>query len=106
MIVLLDTGILGAVTHPRSHPESDGCKDWLIRISGAGLLPAVPEICDYELRRELVRAKAPGVQRLDQLRAELIFLPITSDVMLKAAELWALARAEGKSISDPASAWR
>ncbi|MEX2261699.1 MAG: hypothetical protein WD696_07095 [Bryobacteraceae bacterium] len=43
----------------------------------------IPEIADYEVRRELLRAgKEKGLGRLDAL-------PITTPVMLKAAEFWA-----------------
>ena len=55
-----------------------------------------PEIADYELRRELLRAsKTRGIQQLDQLKATIPYLPITTEVMLKAAELWAEARNQG-----------
>lgn len=58
---------------------------------------AVPEITDYEVRRELLRSERTlGLRRLDSLRKELGFLPITSAAMLKAAELWATARKKGK----------
>ncbi len=57
----------------------------------------VPEISDYEVRRELLRSdRTLGLSRLDLLRKQLGFLPITSDAMLKAAELWAMVRKKGK----------
>ena len=37
----------------------------------------IPEICDYELRRELVRAdKQEGLKRLDALASALVYLPL------------------------------
>ena len=61
----------------------------------------LPEIIDYEIRRELLRAnKLSGVRKLEQLKSEIIYLPITTEVMLKAAELWAEARKKGKPTAD------
>lgn len=61
----------------------------------------VPEIADYEVRRELLRAdKVKGIQRLDLLKHEIGYLPITTEVMLKAAELWVEARKQGKPTAD------
>jgi len=55
----------------------------------------VPEIADYEVRRELLRAeKAKGVGRLDSLKA-IGYLPLSTNAMLKAAEYWAQARQAG-----------
>jgi len=56
----------------------------------------VPEIADYEVRRELLRAnKKLGIQRLDTLKATIGYLPLTTAAMLKAAEFWAIARNAG-----------
>jgi predicted nucleic acid-binding protein len=57
----------------------------------------VPEIADYEVRRELLRAgRMKGIRRLDAYKANLHYLPITSEAMLKAAEYWAEARRHGR----------
>jgi hypothetical protein len=54
----------------------------------------IPEIADYEVRRELLRARREvGIRRLDQLKEALTYLPITTAVMLRAAQLWAEAAA-------------
>ncbi len=53
MIILLDAGPLGMISNPRSSPEGDRCKDWLDRIALSGAEIVVPEIADYEVRREL-----------------------------------------------------
>jgi len=46
----------------------------------------VPEIADYEVRRELLRAdKLHGIDRLNLVKTT-AYLPITTAVMLKAAE--------------------
>jgi predicted nucleic acid-binding protein len=70
-------------------------KEWLQALLRAGCVVMVPEIADYEIRRELLRAeKAKGVERLDALKA-VGYLPLSTNAMLKAAEYWAQARQEG-----------
>jgi predicted nucleic acid-binding protein len=62
----------------------------------------VPEIADYEVRRELLRAdKTRGLARLDLLKNSLGYLPLTTPIMLQAAELWAQARRSGIPTADP-----
>ncbi len=93
-VVLLDSGPLGMVSHPRMNPA---VAQWLKNLLARGVTVLVPEIADYEVRRELLRAKqATGVQRLDQLKQTLGYVPLTTDAMLKAAEFWASARNRGK----------
>ncbi|MCG3125778.1 MAG: hypothetical protein CHACPFDD_00605 [Phycisphaerae bacterium] len=61
----------------------------------------LPEIADYELRRELIRAgKTKSVTRLDQIKEQLDYLPIDTPTMLRAANLWAEARRRGKATAD------
>ena len=61
----------------------------------------LPEIADYEVRRELLRAgRTKGLARLDALADEIGFLPINSEVMRTAAQLWATARNEGYQSAD------
>ena len=64
----------------------------------------IPEIADYEVRRELLRAgKDRGLIRLDALKGLLGYARITTPVMLKAAEFWATARKIGRQSADDAS---
>ena len=100
-IVLLDTGVLGKVTNPKTNQD---CLKWLSTLEPRGYKVAIPEIADYELRRELIRAnKLKGIQRLDRLKNEIIYLPITTPVMLYAAKLWAEVRQSGQTTADPKS---
>jgi len=97
MIVVLDTAPLGMVTNPRASAENDECKEWLRALLTSGALIVIPEICDYELRRELLRAnKTNGIARLDALKNAIEYLPLDTLMMLAAAELWARARQTGK----------
>jgi predicted nucleic acid-binding protein len=104
MIVLLDAGPLGIVTNPRISPEAEACKEWLTKITARGIDVTIPEIADYEVRRELLRAgKQAGLARLTALRSFLRFVPITSPTMLRAAEFWARARNTGRQSAEDAS---
>lgn len=97
MIIALDTSIIGIVTNPKSSPNSFACTAWLKTKLADGDALFFPEICDYEIRRELIRAKKlPGLARLDALKKSLNYLPITTESMLKASEFWAIARQTGK----------
>jgi predicted nucleic acid-binding protein len=104
MIVLLDAGPLGMITNPKSSPENEACKNWLASLVYKGVEVIIPEIADYEVRRELLRAgKDRGLGRLDALKAMLGYAPITTAVMLRAAEFWASARRMGRQSADDAS---
>jgi hypothetical protein len=85
MIVLLDAGPLGMITNPKSSPENEACKDRLAHLASRGFDVVIPEIADYEVRRELLRAgKDRGLARLDALKGMLGYAPITTPAMLKA----------------------
>ena len=98
-VFLLDAGVLGQASHPRRNPEF---AQWFDRLLATETAVIIPEIADYEVRRELLRAERDvGIRRLDQLKAALTYLPITTTVMLRAAQLWAEARQRGRPTADP-----
>ena len=103
-MVVLDSGVLGLVTNPNAAPQPEACKLWLKRLLVSGVTVAVPEIADYEIRRELIRAdKLRGLRTLDVLRSQLLYIPITSAMMLKASEIWAQLRKQGQPTAAPGS---
>lgn len=60
----------------------------------------VPEICDYELRRSLIRLNSlESLKKLDELATALGYIPITTPAMRKAAELWAQMRTDGNPLA-------
>jgi len=101
-IVLLDSGPLGIVTNPKAaSPLSQEGKVWLQSLPLKGYIVMLPEIADYEVRRELIRVgKTAGIERLDQLKSQIPYRPLTTEVMLLAAQLWAKARNRGKPTAD------
>jgi predicted nucleic acid-binding protein len=95
-LVVLDTGPTWLAGQSRGRGRSDECRDWIKALKGAGAEVAVPEIARYEVRRELFRAGSiGGLRRLDHLHPGLTFLPITSQIMDIASELWAHVRRAG-----------
>jgi hypothetical protein len=103
-MVLLDSGPLGLVTGPHSNPSVLQCQQWLANLLRARVAVLVPEIADYEVRRELLRArKRNGVPRLDNLKAQLGYVPLTTATMLQAAAFWAQVRQQGQPTAASAA---
>jgi len=96
--VLFDTGPLGQIARKRP-PEA--LIAWAERLTTAGVRLAIPEICDYELRREYIRAGLKdSLMVLDLLPTVYDYLPIDTATMQRAAELWASVRIKGKPTAD------
>ncbi len=102
MVIVLDTGPVGMITNPNASGTNRECYQWMESLVLHGARVWVPEIADYEVRRELLRAnKTRGIARLDLLKNSIGYLPLTTPIMLKAAELWAQARRSGTPTADP-----
>ena len=96
-MVLLDATPLGAVTNPALTAETRDVSAWLEDLLQHRMRVVIPEIADYEVRRELLRArKTRGIGRLDALAVRLEYLPLTTAVMRRAAEFWAMTRQRGR----------
>lgn len=96
-VVFLDAGPIGLVTNPKLSPESTLCTRWLQTLITSNIRVIIPEIADYEVRRELLRAnKVRGIARLDELTNSVEYLPITTAAMRQAAMFWAQARQQGQ----------
>ena len=99
--IFLDAGPLGMIAHPKPNPQ---IADWYKRIVGRGCEIYVAEISDYEVRRSFLH-RGPDLKkalaRLNELKEELNYLPLSTAQMLKAAELWADSRRKGQPTCDP-----
>lgn len=103
--IALDSGPLNLLCHPNEQwSEVRDIRAWLRAHLDAGVVVLLPEIADYELRRDLLRqGRAESVQRLDALASDLVYLPLDTATMRRAAEFWAIARQEGyPATADPA----
>lgn len=97
--IFLDAGPLGMIAHPKPNPQ---IAEWFKLIAGSGCEIIVAEVADYEVRRNLLLEQLErSVGRLDELKQELTYLPLTTAQMMKAAELWADSRKKGQPTCDP-----
>ena len=104
--VVLDSGPLGMATNPKQTPLNVDCQQWILDLLNADVRVIVPEIADYEVRRELIRAeKTSGLSRLELFISSRVndYLPISTPVMRHAAELWAQARKQGRQTAADAA---
>ncbi|MEG4489841.1 nucleic acid-binding protein [Microcoleus sp. D3_18_C4] len=100
-IIILDSGPLGMVTNPQAKPPYLECQLWLDSLLQNGEMVILPELADYEVRRELIRAgKERGIRKLDLFKNVLTYRPLTTEVMLLAAQLWAQARMRGRPTAE------
>jgi predicted nucleic acid-binding protein len=103
-VIILDTGPLGLLTNPRKTPEVIAATLWAISVMAAGHRLIVPAIADFEVRRELERArKTRSVAALDAFNTARPdrFLSVTDSALRLAATLWAQARNLGTPGADP-----
>jgi predicted nucleic acid-binding protein len=95
-IIFIDSGPLGFALTPTANAEHFRCSQWLETLIFQGEQIAIAEIVDYECRRGWLRHdNLPALQKLDQAKAGLIYVPISTEAMLQAAEFWAAARKGG-----------
>lgn len=100
--VFLDTTPLALYAKNASLPLVIQCKQWIIGLQAAGVRIIVPELADYEARREMLRKNAAAqLAQLDQLIEQTEYLPIDTDAMREAARLWAVARQGGYATASP-----
>ena len=98
-VLVLDTNALSRLVAPAKHQEFAA---WFERMRAEGHVFIIPEIADYELRRELVRIGSPLLPRLDELALleGVYYVPLSTRIMRLAAELWAEAWNERRATAD------
>ena len=100
-VIVLDSPPLWLLTQTRPDPVAAACRQWVRDLLAACHRVILPEIIDYEVRRELLRRGATArLSELDRLAGsqppQCEYLAITTPVMKRAAELWASARQTGQ----------
>jgi len=107
-IYLLDSGPLGLLAHDRPARRVP-IQTWILQELAAGATFIVSEVADYEVRRELTRLIQSGqlppsrLDRLNQLGSLCRYLPVSTAMWRRAAELWADARMQGLPTASAAS---
>ena len=59
-VIFLDSGPLGVLVNPNNHVTPVAMRNWLDALLAAGRRVILPEIADYEVRRELIRRGTPN----------------------------------------------
>ncbi len=92
---MLDSGPLGRLAHPRAE-QNEEVREWLASLVSVEVTAVLPEIVDYEHRRKMLHiGSASSVRYQDELKENIAYAPLTTQVMLRAAQLWADARKRG-----------
>lgn len=100
----MDTTPLGLLTQKNTVPEAEACRAWYRALLNVGCLFFVPEIADYELRREFLRHGNDGAVNGLQVFNSAVpgrYLPFTTPAVRLAAELWAKVRNQGRTTAPP-----
>jgi predicted nucleic acid-binding protein len=108
MIFFIDSSILGKICNPNNTPEVAEVRRWLLKLVSRGVRVVSSDICDYEIRRSLLieqrrNPQMQGIEKLDEAKDLIEFLPVTSEILLVAAELWADTRMRGQPTADDRS---
>ena len=97
---MLDSGPLGRLSHA-NYTRNREIRDWLASLLDADVSVFLPEIADYEIRRNLIVENLTGsLANLDALPSLVTYVPITTADMRQAAVLWARSRKSGRSVGD------
>jgi predicted nucleic acid-binding protein len=95
--VVLDAGPLGMLCNPNNSRQPMAIRLWVVDLLKAGRRVILPEIADYEIRRELNRIQShTALTLLNVYGTRLEYLPLNTAAMRCAADLWAQSRNMGQ----------
>jgi hypothetical protein len=110
MLIALDSGPLGDLINPNNPPPTQAIRAWMRNHLANGDEFLLSEIADYEVRRnEILEVlicpfgpcqSAAAIYLLDQLKASITYVPLTTPGVLLAAQIWAEHR-KGKGRGHP-----
>ncbi len=96
--VVLDARPLSQIVHPRKYRK---ITEWSKDVVASGRRVVIPEIVDYEVRRGLLRIPARRqLEQLDRIKQTLYYDPLTTELMMAAAQVWADARNMGRPFTS------
>jgi predicted nucleic acid-binding protein len=100
-MVFLDSSIVYSLINSNSVKEVIDCQEWFYTLLSKGVLFISSTICEYEVKRELIRRnKVEELNNLNELKQWLEFLPIDDTILDLAAHNWADARNKGIPAAD------
>jgi predicted nucleic acid-binding protein len=98
--VMQDSGPLGRLSHA-NYTRNREVRAWLASLLDADVAVFLPEIADFEIRRNLIVENLTGsLANLDALPSLITYVPITTADMRQAATLWAQSRRSGRTVGD------
>jgi len=100
-LIVLDTGVAGLLTNPRPAALAKTCRQWFNLLQAAGDVMVLPEIVDYELRREfLLNDALESIDQLEELARGSEYIRLNTEAMRQAAFHWANIRKRGQPPAD------
>lgn len=97
-VVIPDSGPLGQIINPKTTLL---VKRWLLFLKQENIALRIAEINDYEVRRNcLLEELQESINDLNKYRRTKRFIPLDSEMLLVACELWAWSRSQGFPTSD------
>lgn len=91
--IILNSGPLNVAAQDTSTPKAQALRTAMVSWIQQGTTIYIPEIADYEVRREWIRIhNIAGLQRLDELTQLATYIPLTTAHMREAARMWADVR--------------
>jgi hypothetical protein len=106
MIVFLDSGVIGLLSNPNKRDQVLACENWLYGLLAKGVYVVSSDICDYEVRRNLVlesmhfERRSQSLAVLDELHEFIELLPVTPQVLIAASDIWAKSRLQGQAMAN------
>lgn len=92
------------MTHSKKLDDSALCLSWMRGLLLKRWECVIPEICDFELRRYLLKSGlGRSIEQLDRLASENTYLPIDTATMRTAAQLWSDLRKRGRQTAPDSS---
>ena len=79
-VVVIDSGPVRLLCRREVTPPVDACREWQVDVVAHHARIILPEIVDYEERRELIRLNSlSSIERLDSLTMLHECLPLTTE---------------------------
>ena len=101
MIIILDSGVLHTLISDVRVPQVIDCQNWFYYLLSRSARVVTSAICNYEVKRELIRRKNINeLNNLNQLNSLIDLLNVDEQTLDLAAELWADARNRGLPTAD------
>lgn len=104
MVIFFDSGIIYSLVNTSKVKEVIDCQEWFYGLLSKGILFVSSAICEYEVKRELIRRnKVKELKNLIELKQWLELIEVDNTIWDLAAKNWAKARNMGIPTADELS---